>query len=73
MTNMFKRIQLQESSRIRHIKTNKYQRYNNCRQVHPVRHQYDYYLGYFKCNDFDERVISPNKIKTPTFDSHHDL
>jgi hypothetical protein len=71
MTSMFKRIQFQENSRIRHLKTNKYQRYNNCRQVHPLRHQYDYYLCYFKHNDLDEKVIDPNKIEAPTFDGHH--
>ena len=41
-------------------------------QVHYERHQYDYHLGYSKHDDFDEQVLSPNKIEAPTFDGRHD-
>ena len=30
------------------------------------------HLGYSKHDDFDERVLSSNKIKAPTFDGRHD-
>jgi len=69
---MLKRIEPQESVRIRHSKTNKYHKNNHYEQVHFERHQYDYHLGYSKHGDFDERVLSPNKIEAPTFDGHHD-
>ena len=38
MTNMYERIEPQESSWIRHLKTNKYHKNNHCRQVHPKHH-----------------------------------
>jgi hypothetical protein len=69
---MFRRIEPQESFQIRHSKTNKYHKNNHYGQVHSERHQYDYHLGYSKHDDFDERVLSPNKIEAPTFDGHHD-
>jgi hypothetical protein len=69
---MFRRIELQESFRIRHSKTNKYHKNNHYGQVHSERHQYDYHLGYSKHNDFDELVLSPNKIEAPIFYGRHD-
>jgi len=69
---MLKRIEPQESVRIRHSKTNKYHKNNHYEQVHFERYQYDYHLGYSKHDDFNERVLSPNKIEAPTFDGHHD-
>ena len=30
------------------------------------------HLGYSKHDDFDERVLSPNKIEAPTFNGRHD-
>jgi hypothetical protein len=62
---MFRRIEPQESFRIRHSKTNKYHKNNHYGQVHSERHQYDYHLGYSKYDDFDERVLNPNKIEAP--------
>jgi len=72
MINMFKRIEHQESFRIRHPNTNKYYKNNHYGQVHSKCHQYDYHLGYSKHDDLDEQVLSLNKIEAPTFDGHHD-
>ncbi|KAJ6888273.1 hypothetical protein NC652_029341 [Populus alba x Populus x berolinensis] len=69
---MFRRIEPQESFQIRYSKTNKYHKNNHYGQDHSERHQYDHHLGYSKHDDFDERVLSPNKIKAPTFDGRHD-
>jgi hypothetical protein len=69
---MFRRIEPQESFRIRHSKTNKYHKNNHYGQVHSERHQYDYHLGYSKHDDFDEQVLSPNKIEAPTFYGRRD-
>jgi len=72
VTNMFKRIEPQESSQIRYPKTNTYHNNNHCRQVHLEHHQHDYHLGYFKYEYLDERVMSPNKIEASTFEGRHD-
>jgi hypothetical protein len=69
---MFKRIEPQESFRIKHSKTDKYHKNNHYGQVHSERHQYDYHLVYSKHDDFNERILSPNKIEAPTFDGRHD-
>jgi hypothetical protein len=53
---MVKRIEPQESFRIRHSRTIKYHKNNHYEQVHSERRQYDYHLGYFRHDDFDERV-----------------
>lgn len=67
---MFTRMEPQESSQIRYLKTNTYHKNNHCRQVHLEHHQYDYHLGHFKYKYLDERVMSPNKIEAFTFEGH---
>ena len=68
MTNIFKTIESKESSRIRHLKINKYYKNNHCWQVHQERNQYDYHLGYSKYDGLNKRVMSSNKIENPHFD-----
>jgi hypothetical protein len=63
MTNMFRRIEPQESFQIRYPKTSKYHRNNHYRKIHPKRHQYNYHLGYSKHDNFDERAMTLEYFK----------
>jgi hypothetical protein len=69
MTIMFKRIKPYESFLIRHPKTNKYHKNNHYRQIHYECHQH---LDYYKHNNLNKQVMSPNKIETLNFDGRYD-
>lgn len=71
MTNMSKRVEPIESFWIEYSKTSKNYSNNHYKQVHLERHQYEYHIGYSKDDDLNEQVMSPNKIKAPTFNGHH--
>ena len=73
MTNMSKRIETLESSRIRHPKISKNHSYNYYGQVHIECHQYNYHLVYFTCDDLDEHVMSFKQNEASTFNGHHNL